>query len=288
MPARAIVDTRARECRAPQDQRSQFITSPSFSTRDPIAAASSISGTPPSLAVSSARGADKIFLQNGIEPAFDNKSPMLTSLFPQSSVSEPDAVAPDVPGAYDNSDRNHFAYARITPSSSPDWSGPADGNATQWPTQGTDDVDAEQAHFIHPSAITGDARIDRTTEFLLDALEQSLQAMGPFAPPGLLSRVFGTYVHTDFGNRVRALDLPGIGTTGVEHTFTLGDFDDILYYGLPGSIPTDVVLKDRFGTPIANTMSKPETRNSPLHESASCARRLAIAIFRSSSCGTEI
>src|SRR5262249_19249232 len=57
----------------------------------------------------------------------------------------------------------------------------------------------------------------------------------------------GTLVHTEFGRRVRVLDLPGIGQKGVEHSWG----DPPLYYGAAKSVRTDVVLLDRFDKPIA-------------------------------------
>jgi hypothetical protein len=54
---------------------------------------------------------------------------------------------------------------------------------------------------------------------------------------------FGTAVHVDFANRVKKLDLPGIGQDGVEQGFHL-DVKDFIQYGLEGSIKTDVTLRD--------------------------------------------
>jgi hypothetical protein len=88
------------------------------------------------------------------------------------------------------------------------------------------------------NAVTGRPIIDRTTKFLPDVLDDIVRETGP----GSGSR-FGVKVHTEFGKRVRALDLPGIGQTGVEQTFKL-NWSDFLYYGLAGSIRTDVVLRD--------------------------------------------
>ncbi len=61
--------------------------------------------------------------------------------------------------------------------------------------------------------------------------------------------MFGTKVHTDFARRVKELDLPGIGQTGVEQTFHWGvenmeELENLLHYGFPGSIRTDVALSD--------------------------------------------
>jgi hypothetical protein len=92
------------------------------------------------------------------------------------------------------------------------------------------------------NAITPNPVINRTTDILLWALEQSVAAMGS----GFGAR-FGTAVHVDFANRVRKLDLPGIGQTGVEQTFHPEiPFNplELLKYGLAGSVRTDVTLKD--------------------------------------------
>ena len=62
---------------------------------------------------------------------------------------------------------------------------------------------------------------------------------------------YGVVVHTEFARSVRAQDLPGIGKTGVEQSFSM---EDVARYGLDGTIRTDVVLRDPSssnGTPIA-------------------------------------
>jgi hypothetical protein len=88
------------------------------------------------------------------------------------------------------------------------------------------------------NAGTGNPLIDRTTEFLLDALAQTARAIGPGSGP-----LFGIRVHTDFGRRVKELDLPGIGQNGVEQSFHF-EFPDFVDYGFAQSIRTDVALKD--------------------------------------------
>jgi hypothetical protein len=98
------------------------------------------------------------------------------------------------------------------------------------------------------NAKTGNPVIDRTTDMLLDALEESVLAMGP----GSGAR-FGMAVHVDFANRVRRLDLPGIGQKGVEQGFHLNPMP-FIRYGLADSIRTDVTLrnpKDPNQRPIA-------------------------------------
>jgi hypothetical protein len=92
-------------------------------------------------------------------------------------------------------------------------------------------------------AVTGNPRIDRTTERLLSVLADTIQSLGPGAGP-----IFGIRVHLEFGRRVEELNIPGIRDKGVEQSFSLGGG---ARYGLEGSVRTDVVLRDREGIPIA-------------------------------------
>ena len=92
-------------------------------------------------------------------------------------------------------------------------------------------------------AVTGNPRIDRTTERLLSILADTVQSLGPGAGP-----IFGIQVHFEFGRRVKELNIPGIRQTGVEHSFSLGG---AARYGMSGSVRTDIVLRDRDGIPIS-------------------------------------
>jgi hypothetical protein len=92
-------------------------------------------------------------------------------------------------------------------------------------------------------AVTGNPRIDRTTERLLSVLADTIQSLGPGAGP-----IFGIRAHVEFGRRVEELNIPGIRDKGVEQSFSLGR---AARYGLEGSVRTDVVLRDREGIPIA-------------------------------------
>ena len=97
---------------------------------------------------------------------------------------------------------------------------------------------------IQPNgAVTGNPRIDRTTERLVSILADTVQSLGPGAGP-----IFGIRAHVEFGRRVEELNIPGIRDKGVEQSFSLGD---AARYGLEGSVRTDVVLRDREGIPIA-------------------------------------
>jgi hypothetical protein len=123
------------------------------------------------------------------------------------------------------------------------------GSAPQTESDATPDTLHSGAKYAQiNNAKTGNPVIDRTTDMLLAVLQQSVLALGA----GWGAR-FGTAVHVDFANRVRSLDLPGIGQEGVEQGFHL-DVKDFIRYGLQGSIRTDVTLrnpKDPDQRPIA-------------------------------------
>jgi hypothetical protein len=88
------------------------------------------------------------------------------------------------------------------------------------------------------NAVTNNPVIDRTTNMLLDVMQEAVQAIGSGSGP-----LFGTRVHSYFGKRVKQLDLPGIGQDGVEQSFHF-DLKNFARYGMEGSIRTDVVLID--------------------------------------------
>src|SRR5581483_10312059 len=85
--------------------------------------------------------------------------------------------------------------------------------------------------------------IDGTTEKLTEILVREIKNIG--AVPHLSPQQFGTLVHQNFANAVRAAVLPGIAYDDVETTFPEGP------YGSPGSVRTDVVLRDVSGKIIA-------------------------------------
>jgi hypothetical protein len=78
---------------------------------------------------------------------------------------------------------------------------------------------------------------------LLDILTASVHAMGNGAGP-----LFGTRVHVDFARRLKGYDLPGIGSVGVEQSFSMGE---LAVYGVEGSIRTDIILRNAAGKPVA-------------------------------------
>src|SRR5262249_6246318 len=62
---------------------------------------------------------------------------------------------------------------------------------------------------------------------------------------GMTPTQYGTYVHVQFANAVRALNLPGIGTKGVEQSFDADGAN--VPYGSYGTIRTDIVLRNKDG-----------------------------------------
>ena len=62
-------------------------------------------------------------------------------------------------------------------------------------------------------------------------------------------QVYGIAVHAAFAMQVRLQNLPGIGFSNVERSFSLGDADP--RYGLAGTIRTDVALQNDQGDVIA-------------------------------------
>jgi hypothetical protein len=105
------------------------------------------------------------------------------------------------------------------------------------------DTQRTGAKYAQNYAVQNHPVIDSTTEILLAQLAASLHKLGTGF--GVL---FGIRVHTDFANKVRALDLPGIGNDGVEQSFSMGS---LARYGAANSIRTDIFLRDRSGEPLA-------------------------------------
>ena len=147
------------------------------------------------------------------------------------------------------------AYARIiTPKVPVGWatpSGPESQPAASSESGAYGDWSAylQRVQGLNDTGTTGDPRIDNITEiFSSSALRKSAREIGTKAPAGTRATVFGTFVHVDFGRRVRELDLPGIGQTGVEHSLSLEGF---ARYGLAGTVRTDILLTDQLQRPLA-------------------------------------
>lgn len=89
------------------------------------------------------------------------------------------------------------------------------------------------------NAQTGISTIDSTTETLLRKLATVIDTLPKGSGPA-----YGIAVHTVFGAAVRFGNIPGIGIRDVETSWGGG-------YGSPGSIRTDVILRNDVGDPIA-------------------------------------
>lgn len=107
-------------------------------------------------------------------------------------------------------------------------------------------AEAKDREEVQNKADADAASIERTTAILHNVV---LQVSGiVIRRPGSSPREFGIDVHFAFATAVRALNLPGIGETGVEQSF---DKAGEARYGKDGSIRTDVVLRNRKGDIIA-------------------------------------
>jgi hypothetical protein len=98
----------------------------------------------------------------------------------------------------------------------------------------------------YSKAFTGISRIDKTTRALGEILDRTMQTMNFI--PTWTPQAYGTAVHVAFGTAVRLAGLEGIGPRDVEHSFIDGESAD---HGQPGSIRTDVVLRNEAGAVIA-------------------------------------
>jgi hypothetical protein len=96
------------------------------------------------------------------------------------------------------------------------------------------------------SALTGISRIDETTNKLVKTLSRVMDSLSFI--PQQFGPAYGTAMHVAFATELRALNLEGIGTEGVEQSF---DASGVAKYGVPGSIRTDVVLRNEVGDIVA-------------------------------------
>jgi len=97
---------------------------------------------------------------------------------------------------------------------------------------------------------TGDEQVDRTSNILFQAMvrdeelvNRALVLLGKVGPA-----LYGTLVHLTFAADIRWQDIPGVGSDGVEQSFSLGG---VARYGANGTIRTDVVLRDDDGNIVA-------------------------------------
>jgi hypothetical protein len=96
---------------------------------------------------------------------------------------------------------------------------------------------------VQNHAKTGNPLIDRTTDILLQTLARIHALAGDGSGPW-----YGTRIHLMFASDVRLQNLPGIGRTGVEQSFSLGDIAD---YGEDGTVRVDVYMRDEAGRIVA-------------------------------------
>ena len=82
---------------------------------------------------------------------------------------------------------------------------------------------------------TGNRKIDSTSDIIIDVASDIIKENGPGS-----GQLYGVMIHRQFARDIRQLDLPGIGTFGLEQSFSAGD---TVRYGLDGSIRTDVILR---------------------------------------------
>ena len=92
--------------------------------------------------------------------------------------------------------------------------------------------------------LTGNDLIDLTSLKLSIIFEAVIELNPPAS--GMTPQQYGTFIHLEFADAVRAIQLPGISTLDVETTFPEGQS-----YASADSIRTDVVLRDSDGNIVA-------------------------------------
>jgi hypothetical protein len=88
-----------------------------------------------------------------------------------------------------------------------------------------------------PNTKTGNPLIDKTTEQLMDLLGRVMDENGP--RPDLDRKRYGTLIHTEFADKLRAGAVPGVKANDVERTFSLTEDK---FYGTENSVRGDYVL----------------------------------------------
>jgi hypothetical protein len=97
-----------------------------------------------------------------------------------------------------------------------------------------------QVSIDYSAALTGFSTVDEATKDLSRTLARTMQTMDFI--PEWTPQLYGTAVHVAFGTAVRFQRIPGIGVNDVEQSFVNAGPAD--RYGEPGSIRTDVVLRN--------------------------------------------
>jgi hypothetical protein len=88
-----------------------------------------------------------------------------------------------------------------------------------------------------PNAKTGDPLIDKATDQLMELLGRVMDENGP--RPDLDRKEYGTLIHTEFADKLRAGAVPGVRPSDVERTFSLTKDK---FYGAKDSVRADYVL----------------------------------------------
>jgi hypothetical protein len=109
----------------------------------------------------------------------------------------------------------------------------------RWTSEGGVEVTTYGDFFM------GIPTIDNTSETLSNILIRVMETVDYL--PEMSPSTYGIAVHAAFGLAVKWADLPGVGD--IERTFSLEDSDP--RYGLPGSVRTDVTLRNIQGDVIA-------------------------------------
>jgi hypothetical protein len=104
-----------------------------------------------------------------------------------------------------------------------------------------------QVTIDYSRALTGLSTIDTATRGLSQTLARTMEAVDFI--PEWTPQIYGTAVHVAFGASVRLQGLSGIGPNDVEQSF-FGEGKPGSY-GQPGSVRTDVVLRNQSGDIIA-------------------------------------
>ena len=145
------------------------------------------------------------------------------------------------------------------PAGNPDGGQWTDGGGT---SEGNDGDSAVSVTFVAPGLVLNDATpdpitawaryaqgsdktqrdataVERTSTILHDTLTRVSSTVA--RRPDSSAANYGTDVHTAFARVLRDLNLPGIGSRGIEQSF---DANGQTRYGKDGSIRTDVVLRN--------------------------------------------
>jgi hypothetical protein len=180
----------------------------------------------------------------------------------------------------DNTWQPGTQYAALEPDTPPDASNSAPNisvgiSPSQTGSKGSAD-DQYASIVITRYDRTGDKLVDRTSDILFQTLirDEDIVNRGKALLGKIGPTLYGTLVHAVFARDVRSQDIPGIGQTGVEQSFSLRD---LVRYGSNGSVRTDIVMRDADGHVIAIWDVK--TGNAKLTEARKQEIRDEVGVF---------